>query len=105
MSSSISNKQQAFAIFEDTRKEFLENCRWIARRLAQKRGVITIDDVRAETKLPLGIDGRVYGAVFANKDEWEKVGYTQTSIKTSHGRPVAKFALKKPRVLGQMALF
>ncbi len=96
-------KQLAFDLFEDTRKEFLENCRWIARKIAERKDTVTIDDVRSETKLPLGIDGRVYGAVFANKDEWEKVGYTQTSIKTSHARPIAVFKLKKHVFCGQLS--
>jgi hypothetical protein len=89
----ISNKQAALDLFEDKRREFLDLCRWVADRIYQEKGNVTIDDVRAEVKLPLGIDGRVFGAVF-NKSDWEKVGYTQTNTATSHGRPIGVFVRK-----------
>lgn len=90
----MTTKQQALGLFEITRSEFLANCRWIARRIAKQKGHATIDDVRNEVKIPLGIDGRVMGAVF-NTPDFEKVGYTNTKIKSSHGRPIAVFRLKK----------
>lgn len=90
------NKQLAFDYFEKNRAAFLWKCRIVAEDLALRntRNEITIDEVRERCPLPLGVDGRVYGAVF-NTDEWEKVGYTQTKVKTSHGRPVAIFRLKE----------
>lgn len=86
-------KQEAFDLFEQKRHEFLENCRWVARRLCKEKGHVTTDDIRKECPLPLGIDGRVYGAVFAG-EEWEKTGTISTKIKASHGRPISVFVLK-----------
>lgn len=91
----VSDKQQSFDLFEKYRKEFLTHLRWIAVRKAKETldGVITIDDVREDVVTPQGVDPRVYGAVF-NKEDWEKVGYTQTTRQTSHGRPIAMFRYK-----------
>lgn len=86
-------KQQALNLFETHRKEFLEHCRWVAVRIAKDKGNVTIDDVRDECPLPLNIDGRVYGAVFAS-EEFEIVGHTKTRIKSSHGRLVGVYTLK-----------
>ena len=91
----IQSKQQAMDLFEAKRKEFLELCRWIAVKICKKNGRVTIDDVRNEVKLPLGIDGRVFGAVFSGK-EWVKTGYTQTKIKSSHNRPISIFINLNP---------
>lgn len=87
------NKSQAMTLFEQQRAEFLSNCRWIAYKIGQRKGNVTIDDVRAEVKIPSWVDGRVMGAVF-NTEDWEKVGYTTTKIKASHGRPIAVFRHK-----------
>lgn len=90
------SKQQAFNLFEKTRSEFLENCRWIAKRIYKEKGHVTIDDVRDQVTTPKNVDPRVYGAVF-NRSEWEKVAYTQTRRKTSHNRPIGAFHLKRKR--------
>lgn len=97
MSRPTASKQAALNLFETHRKEFLEECRSIAQRIAQNNPnhTVTIDDVRARVQLPQDIDGRVFGAVF-NPSEWEKVGYTQTTRASSHGRPIAIFRLKNP---------
>lgn len=89
----IQSKQEAFDIFEDQRAEFLANARWIAYKIGQKKGSVTIDDVRQEIKIPSFITGKVLGAVFNQKDHndeplWEKVGYKPTTVKSSHGRLV-----------------
>ena len=89
----MTTKQEALDLFEKTRIEFLDLCRWVAVKIARQKGNVTVDDVRAEVKLPLNIDGRVLGAVF-NKRDFEKVGYTQTRIKTSHSRPIGVFVLR-----------
>jgi hypothetical protein len=93
----MNSKQQAFDLFAQKRKEFLEYCRWVAVRLYKQRGNITIDDVRDEVPLPLGINGKVFGAVF-NTEDWELISYVKTTRQTSHGRRVAvwKYIGSKP---------
>lgn len=85
-------KQMAFDVFELQRKEFLDYARWTARKICQEKGHVTTDDVREIVQLPKGIDGRVYGAIFNNK-EWVKTGYTQTKVTSSHGRIIAVYTL------------
>ena len=96
----IETKQQALNLFEATRLEFLEYARWVAKRIAEKKGHVTIDDIRGEISVPLNLDGRVLGAVF-NTPEWEKVGYSTTKIKSSHGRFVSVWHLKGKELLEQ----
>lgn len=108
----ISTKQQALDLFESKRKEFLTYLRWNAVRKVKETldGTLTIDDVRSDVITPDGVDPRVYGAVF-NTDDWEKIGYTQTSRKTSHARPIAVFRYRhfiprsRKQVTGNLALF
>ena len=85
-------KEEALKLLQETRSEFLYQCKKIAISHALKNGSVTIDDVRDKIELPEGIDGRVFGAVFNNKD-FVKVGYTETKRKTSHKRPIAVFEL------------
>ncbi len=87
---SIKTKQQAFNLFEATRRMVLDDARLVATKFCVANGQVTIDDVRKEVQLPKGMDGRVFGAVFKGK-EWKKVGYTQTQIRSSHGRPISIF--------------
>jgi len=94
----MKTKQQAFDLFEQKRKEFLDFCRWIAIREYKKKGNITIDDVREQVKLPEGVNGKVFGAVF-DKD-WEIVTYVKTTRQTSHGRRVALWKLiNEPKIV------
>jgi len=89
-----SSKQQALSLFDSYRREFLDNCRWVAVRIAKEhQGYVNIDQVREQVTTPENVDSRVYGAVF-NTSEFEKTGYINTTRKTSHGRPIAVFYWK-----------
>lgn len=95
----IETKQQAFDLFEEKRREVLEYSRWVAVKVASKQGHVTIDDVRNHVQLPDGVKPAVFGAVFRDKDVWESIGFTQTKRKTSHGRLVQVYRLKRqPRL-------
>lgn len=88
----INSKQEALNIFEYTRKEFLDDARQKALIIFKEKGKVTTDDIRKVVTIPAGIDARVMGGIFRNKT-WKKIGYTETSIKTSHGRPISVFIL------------
>ena len=90
----IQSKADAMTLFEQQRAEFLANARWVAYKIGQKKGSVTIDDVRDEIKIPSFITGKVLGAVFNQRDHndeplWEKIGTTKTKIKSSHGRDIS----------------
>jgi hypothetical protein len=78
--------------FEQNNPDWLTQARHIARQIAQRNGIVTIDDVRKECPPPPGKDPRVMGAVFAGKD-WVRVGYKQSDRRECHGRPVSVFSL------------
>jgi len=86
-------KEQALIILENTRSEFLQTARQIARTVYAIKGHVTIDDIRERIEIPENIDGRVMGAVF-NRSEWKSIGFTKTKIKTSHSRPISVFVMK-----------
>lgn len=86
-------KDQAFDYFEKERQEFLANARWTAYQIGKHKGAVTIDDVRAEIKVPSFVNAKVLGAVFNQRDHmdkplWEKIGHQPTKVKSSHGRLV-----------------
>lgn len=85
-------KQEAFDLFETHRSEWLAKARVEARNIADRHGSVTINEVRAAVPIPSGVDPRVAGAVFRGGD-WVCLGYVSSARRTSHGRPVARFAL------------
>lgn len=101
----ISTQEQAINILEHTRADFLNECRTIAYLIARGRHnrSVTIDDVREQIKLPPGMDGRVFGAVF-NSKEWEAVGFVKSRQSINHHRPITVFQLKQPKVSHQESL-
>lgn len=65
-----------------------------AEQVAGAKGFVTSDDIRFEPDAKT--DRRILGAVFAHlvrAKVLEKVGYTQSTVKTSHRRPIGKFKL------------
>lgn len=92
----IKTKQQAFKLFEDRRREYLELARWQAHKICEEYGTATIDDVREHLKyaIPEYLDKRFLGAVFHCKD-FILVDRTSTKTKTSHGRPIGIFRLRE----------
>ena len=79
-------------LFEEYRAEFLAKARKVAKMLGRDGRIVTINDVRAVISPPDDIDPRVMGAVFKTA-EWQCVGYTGSSRRVCHGRPVAQFKL------------
>lgn len=87
-------KEEAFDALEFARSEFLSSARAVARQLGRDGQPVTVDQVRIHgPKLPSGVDGRVYGAIFL-REEWKAVGYIKSSRKTCHNRPICQFVLR-----------
>lgn len=88
-SDEILSKDDAMALFEEHRAEWLARARDAASRLYRRFGrPITIDDVRSECPPPDVYDPRVMGAVFSG---WTPVGYINSRRRTCHGRPIRLF--------------
>lgn len=90
-------RDNALELLERTRKQYVRRARAYAIGHARLHGSVTADDVRKALPLPEGIDGRVMGAIF-NTQALKKIGYTQTKVATSHGRPIAVFAINREAV-------
>ena len=82
---------------EDDEAELL---REVAVKIAEEKGTVTADDLREFVEangIEISKDYRIFGAVLMSlrrKGILEVVGYTKTKVPTSHGRPIAVFALK-----------
>jgi hypothetical protein len=83
--------QTVMDLFETTREDYLAEARLAAESLANRKGVITVNDVREVCPPPANIDPRVMGAIFMSKS-WQKVGYMSSS--RAHMRPIAMFERK-----------
>ena len=89
-----STAQEAFDLFEAHRAEYLAAARAFMRQFAKHGQIVTVNDLtRNGPPLPEGVDPRVRGAVFMENGVWERVGYTQSKRRVSHGRPVMQFRL------------
>lgn len=80
-------------LFERHRGEWLAEARTAAMKLGETHPVVTINMVREICPPPSNVDPRVMGAVFPRK-VWERLGYTVSTRKISHGRPIAQFRLR-----------
>ncbi len=54
-------------LFEVSRADWLSDARQAARKIAARRGEVTIDDVRELCPPPAGVDPRVMGAVLRTR--------------------------------------
>lgn len=87
------SKEDAFALLERHRAEYLAAARSFMETFASDGRIVTVNHLIAHgPNLPEGVDPRVRGAVFAGK-RWERIGYCQSRRRTSHGRPVQRFRL------------
>lgn len=89
MTDATNARDEALALFEIHRAEWLAAARHAALRLYRQSGrPITIDEVRGVCPPPEGIDPRVMGAVFTG---WVAVGFVNSRRRMCHGRPIRLF--------------
>lgn len=72
---------------------WLDSARMAARQIAQKKGEVTIDDVREVCAPPDDCDPRIMGAVFHNR-EFVRTGFMSSGRQACHGRPIGIFQLR-----------
>jgi hypothetical protein len=90
----ILSKQDAFDLFEIHRREYLAEARAFMVKFAADGRAVTVNDlIQNGPMLPDGVDPRVRGAVFAERGVWNRLGYSGSNRRTSHGRPVMRFRL------------
>lgn len=87
----VSARDEALALLEKHRADYLAKARVVALELYRKSGKpVTVDMVRAVCPPPSGVDGRVMGAVF-NRRDWIKMGTVNSHRRTCHARPISQF--------------
>lgn len=82
------------AFSNEHRARWLSMARDVAVLIAKKNGRVTSDDVRKALPVPEGVDPRILGAVF-RFGKWEKIGYTATSMRQAHARPISVWKLRE----------
>jgi len=84
------------SLFEKNRRAYVEYARRQARHLIYKHGSVTVDDLRdfIEDSIPAWMSRKFLGAVLAGK-EFIPVGFTKTKRKSSHGRLIRIFKLRR----------
>ena len=103
----IETKNEALDVLEETRKDFIEKCREVGRVIALEKGSVNIDDIREKIKLPEGMNGNVFGAVFRGS-EWQHSGFMKSKIKTNHERIIGIYTWKDkvdPHVSDELRAF
>jgi len=83
-------RDEGIALVTANNEDFVSTMRHIAVSHARLHGRVTSDDLRRYAiELDMQPDSpMVWGAIFRTK-LLKKMGYTQTAITTSHGRPIA----------------
>jgi hypothetical protein len=85
-------RDSQLALFEQRDTEFLSHCRTIAVEVAQKVGTVSINDIRAQVRLPAHVHPSVLGSVFKSK-RFQAVGFTEAAHKAAHARVVRVYKL------------
>ena len=86
-------EQKILPLFEESRREWLERAREVARSLGRQQSEVTVNDVRKIIPPPIGCDPRVMGAVFLRK-EWRLLRHERSARQVCHERPVGVFTLR-----------
>jgi len=84
------------SLFEKNRRAYVGYARRQARHLCYKFGRVTIDDLRnfIEDSIPAWMDRRFLGAVLVSP-EFIPFGFIKTKRKSSHGRLIRIFRLRR----------
>ena len=87
-------------LFEQRDTAFLEQCRALAVEICRRTGQVSINDIRAELRLPAEIHPSVLGAVFRSK-KFTAIGFTEATHKAAHARVVRVYQLTEEETNGR----
>lgn len=91
----LAEKQFGLDLVESHNSYFVQAMREEAERVCRTEGSVTIDDLRpiaARRGLEPGHQN-AWGAIFKGR-RWHKLGYTQSTHPTNHGRAIAIWELR-----------
>lgn len=81
-------------LFQVRDAEFLSRCRALAVEVARQQGTVSINDIRAQVRLPAEMHPSVLGAVFKTK-QFEACGFTEATHPQAHARVIRIYKLKE----------
>ena len=81
-------------LYEEHRADWLTRARKAAIELGKTGQPVTVNDVRKLCPPLEGADPRVFGAVFSDRNTWDRLSYVSSDRRACHGRPVAQFKLR-----------
>jgi len=87
-------RDAALAKHETEKREWIDQARAFAIRIATNRGKVTINDVRNHITLPPGVHPNTWGAVLKCR-ELQPIGFDQAHHPAAHARLVRVYQLKK----------
>lgn len=87
-------RDAALTKHETEKREWIDQARAFAIRIATNRGKVTINDVRNHITLPPGVHPNTWGAVLKCR-ELQPIGYDQAHHPEAHARLVRVYQLKK----------
>lgn len=97
----LSNRDQALAALEERYAGFLLAMREEARKVVQRVGRVTTDDLRTIAKIKgLGdVDPHAWGAIFKERDAagepaWRSIGRTPSTLAQNNGRLISLWVLR-----------
>lgn len=80
-------------LFKNTKQQWVDECRMVARKLLKVRNTITIENVLKECPRPKYLKPNATGGIFQHED-FTAVGYTMARKPSSHGRVIRVWSLK-----------
>jgi hypothetical protein len=97
----LGNRDQALAALEQRYAGFLMAMREEARKVVQRVGRVTTDDLRTLAKIKgvEDVDPHVWGAIFKERDAqgapvWRAVGRTSSTLAQNNGRLISLWVLR-----------
>ncbi len=79
-------------LLEAARAEYVSRARSWAVAFCKQRGSVTTDDLHDYCPPPVGIDGRVLGAIM-REPQFRATEFVNSRRKECHGRPIRRFVL------------
>lgn len=87
-------RNEVVQTLEQVRSHWVGKARMEAVSFCKKNGTVCSDDIWAICPPPTAIDPRTMGAVFGQKDVWERVTYKQSHRPKCHARPIPVWKLR-----------
>jgi hypothetical protein len=77
-----------YSIFEQAKRDWIDNARSLAKKLLKRRSTITIEDVLERLPRPRELHPNITGAVFREGQDFHLVGYKKARHASANHRAI-----------------